>query len=72
MANLSIVPVAPSGAHYQLGRFQDAAREFEVAYGLSGRAALLYNVYISYREALDTPKAAGALRGYLTFAGRRS
>lgn len=51
--------------YYQLGRFKDAAREFEVAYGLSGRAALLYNVYISYREALDTPKAAGALRGYL-------
>jgi hypothetical protein len=51
--------------YYQQGRFQDAAREFEVAYGLSGRAALLYNVYISYREALDTPKAAGALRGYL-------
>jgi tetratricopeptide (TPR) repeat protein len=50
---------------YQLGRFSEAAREFEVAYGLSGRAALLYNVYISYREALDTPKAAAALRGYL-------
>ena len=51
--------------YYQLGRFPDAAREFEVAYGLSGRAALLYNVYISYRDALDTPKAAAALRGYL-------
>lgn len=51
--------------YYQQGRFHDAASEFEAAYGLSGRAALLYNVYISYREALDTPKAAGALRGYL-------
>jgi tetratricopeptide (TPR) repeat protein len=51
--------------YYQLGRFPEAAREFEVAYGLSGRAALLYNVYISYRDALDTPKAAAALRGYL-------
>ena len=51
--------------YYQQGRFPDAAREFEVAYGLSGRAALLYNVYISYRDALDTPKAAAALRGYL-------
>lgn len=51
--------------YYQLGRFADAASEFEVAYGLSGRASLLYNVYISYRDALDTPKAAAALRGYL-------
>jgi tetratricopeptide (TPR) repeat protein len=51
--------------YYTLGRFRDAAREFEAAYGLSGRAALLYNVYISYREAQDTPKASGALRGYL-------
>lgn len=51
--------------YYQLGRFPEAAREFEVAYGLSGRAALLYNVYISYRDAQDPPKAAAALRGYL-------
>jgi tetratricopeptide (TPR) repeat protein len=50
---------------YRLGRFRDAAAEFEVAHGLSGRGALLYNVYISYREAGDTPKAAAALRGYL-------
>ncbi len=51
---------------YEQGRFADAAQEFEIAYGLSGRGALLYNVYLAYRDAQDTPNAARALRGYLT------
>jgi tetratricopeptide (TPR) repeat protein len=63
---------AQARAHFRLGReyyeqghFAEAAKEFEVAYGLSGRASLLYNIYIAYRDAQDTPNAARALRGYL-------
>ncbi len=50
---------------YEQGRFADAAQEFEIAYGLSGRGQLLYNVYLAYRDAQDIPNAARALRGYL-------
>lgn len=50
---------------YEQGRFADAAQEFEIAYGMSGRAQLLYNVYLAYRDAQDSPNAARALRGYL-------
>ncbi len=51
--------------YYEQGRFAEAAKEFEVAYGLSGRGALLYNVYLAYRDAQDASNAARALRGYL-------
>jgi tetratricopeptide (TPR) repeat protein len=51
--------------YYEQGRFADAAKEFEVAYGLSGRGSLLFNVYLAYRDAQDTKNAARALRGYL-------
>jgi tetratricopeptide (TPR) repeat protein len=51
---------------YDQGRFADAAKEFEIAYGLSGRSSLLYNVYLAYRDAQDTKNAARALDGYLT------
>jgi len=50
---------------YAQGRFAEAAKEFEVAYGLSGRSSLLYNVYLAYRDAQDTANAARALDGYL-------
>lgn len=50
---------------YEQGRFAEAAKEFEVAYGLSGRSSLLYNVYLAYRDAQDTANAARALDGYL-------
>src|SRR5687768_16190217 len=50
---------------YGQGRFAEAAKEFEIAYGLSGRGSLLYNVYLAYRDAQDVPNAARALRGYL-------
>jgi tetratricopeptide (TPR) repeat protein len=52
--------------HYQGGRFAEAAVEFERAYGLSGRAQLLYNTYLAYRDAGDTGNALRALRSYLT------
>lgn len=51
--------------YYDQGRFAEAAKEFEIAHGLSGRGSLLYNVYLAYRDAQDTPNAARALRGYL-------
>ena len=51
---------------YGQGRFREAAQEFEVAYGMSGRSQLLFNVYLAYRDAQDTQNAARALRGYLS------
>jgi tetratricopeptide (TPR) repeat protein len=52
-------------AHYDNGDFAQAAVEFESAYRISQRAALLYNIYLAYRDASDTRHAAEALRKYL-------
>jgi tetratricopeptide (TPR) repeat protein len=52
-------------AHYDNGNFAEAAVQFEEAYRISQRAALLYNIYLAYRDANDTPNAAEALRKYL-------
>lgn len=52
-------------AHYDNGNFAQAAVEFEAAYRISQRAALLYNIYLAYRDANDTRNAAEALRKYL-------
>jgi tetratricopeptide (TPR) repeat protein len=52
-------------AHYDNGNFAQAGAEFEEAYRISQRAALLYNIYLAYRDANDTRKAADALRNYL-------
>lgn len=52
-------------AHYDNGQFLQAAAEFEAAHRISGRAALLYNVYLAYRDANDQPNAARSLRMYL-------
>jgi tetratricopeptide (TPR) repeat protein len=49
----------------EAGRFQQAAEEFEEAYRLSGRAQLLYNVYIANRDAGNWEAASNALRIYL-------
>jgi tetratricopeptide (TPR) repeat protein len=49
----------------EAGRFQQAAEEFEQAYRLSGRAQLLYNVYIANRDAGNWEAAVQALRSYL-------
>lgn len=38
-------------ALYAEGRFEEAAREFESAHQLSGRASLLFNAYLAYRDA---------------------
>lgn len=50
---------------YAEGRFRDAAREFARAYELSGKNALLYNMYIAYRDAGLLDEAVDALRRYL-------
>src|ERR1700748_2588956 len=52
-------------AYYDNGDFAQAAIEFEAAYRISGKAALLYNIYLAYRDASDTRHAADALRKYL-------
>jgi len=59
-------------AHFLLGRsfhdkgeFSKAAEQFELAYAASGRPALLYNLFVAYRDANDAKHAADALRRYL-------
>lgn len=52
-------------AHYSNGDFLKAAAEFEEAYAIYKRPALLYNIYLAYRDANDTARAADALRRYL-------
>ncbi|HEY6881201.1 MAG TPA: hypothetical protein VI299_24415 [Polyangiales bacterium] len=51
--------------YYDGGEFDQAATAFEEAYRLSGRDALLYNLYLSYRDANQQQQAAEALRNYL-------
>jgi tetratricopeptide (TPR) repeat protein len=53
-------------AQYENGAFRDAAASFERAYELSKRDVLWYNLYLAYRDAGDSVKAATALRNYLT------
>ena len=50
---------------YDAGRFREAAEEWEKAYELSKKDALLYNIYVAHRDASQAPKAIDALRRYL-------
>lgn len=52
-------------AHYDNGDFVNAAEQFEKAYRISKKPELLYNIYVSYRDANMPRQAADALRGYL-------
>jgi tetratricopeptide (TPR) repeat protein len=52
-------------AHYDAGRFSEAAQDFSEAYRLSERPQLLYNVYVAHRDAGHTEAAVEALRSYL-------
>lgn len=52
-------------AYYDSGRFDDAAREFQQAYDLTQRAALLYNIFVAHRDAGNLAAAITALRAYL-------
>ncbi len=51
--------------HYDNGDFARAALAFEEAYSLSNRHALLYNLYLAYRDANQQENAARALSNYL-------
>jgi tetratricopeptide (TPR) repeat protein len=51
--------------YYEQGRYPDAAHEFEEAYRLSHRPALLYNMGKSYDGAGDAARALGAYRRFL-------
>src|SRR5258708_3230705 len=51
--------------YYERGRYPDAAREFEEAYRLSGRAELLYNMGKSYDGIGDHARALTAYRRFL-------
>src|SRR5260370_20036839 len=51
--------------YYERGRFPDAAREFEEAYRLSGRAELLYNMGKAYDGSTDAARALSAYRRFL-------
>lgn len=50
---------------YMEGRFLEAAQEFESSYRLSGRRSLLYNAYLSYRDAGQLADAVRTLELYL-------
>ena len=52
-------------ALYMEGRFLEAAEEFESSYRLSGRRSLLYNAYLSYRDAGQLAEAVRTLELYL-------
>ena len=54
--------------NYEHGRFGDAAREFEEAYRLSGKAPLLYNVGKSYDGGNDFAHALDAYQRFLAAA----
>ena len=54
--------------NYEHGRFADAAREFEEAYRLSGKAPLLYNVGKSYDGSNDFARALDAYQRFLAAA----
>lgn len=50
---------------YDLGRFAQAAQEFESAYRLAQRPELLFNAYVAYRDANDLAGAVRSLGAYL-------
>src|SRR5262249_53576185 len=50
---------------YTDGRFTEAAQEYEAAYALAPRPALLHNVYLARRDMGDVRGAVDALRQYL-------
>lgn len=52
-------------ALYMEGRFLEAAQEFEGSYRLSGRRSLLYNAYLSFRDAGQLADAVRTLELYL-------
>lgn len=51
--------------YFDRGEYEDAAREFEAAYELSGRSALLYNIYLARERLGDFERAADTLAKFL-------
>lgn len=50
---------------YDAGEFEQAEREFETAYRITGRIELLYNIYLARRDGGRLPQAAEALREFV-------
>jgi len=53
--------------HFDLGRFREAAKEYEEAYTLKSDPALLFNIGQAYRLAHENEKALHAYRSYLRY-----
>jgi tetratricopeptide (TPR) repeat protein len=58
-------------ALYELGRYDEAAREFSASYALSHRAALILNIGSCYRALGDLPAAREVFRKFLEQAPPR-
>jgi len=54
-----------ASTYYESGRFSEAAGEFQQAYDLSQRPALLYNIFLAWRDASELGPAIEALRAFL-------
>src|SRR5262245_37286874 len=52
-------------SHFETGSYEDAIREFDSAYRLSGRAALLYNLYLCHERLGNLEAAIDHLSRYL-------
>lgn len=52
-------------AYYESGDYEDALREWQRAYELSGRPALLYNLYLAYQGLADLDNALVHLERFL-------
>ena len=52
-------------AHYDAGRFAEAAVELERALAIAPRPQLYFDLHLAYREMGDTERSANALRHYL-------
>jgi tetratricopeptide (TPR) repeat protein len=57
--------------HFERGHYEEALVEFEAAYELSGRPALLYNLYLTYERLGRLEEAANHLERYLDHAGEQ-
>jgi tetratricopeptide (TPR) repeat protein len=51
--------------HFEVGAYEEAAREFAAAHELSGRPELLYNMYLAHERAGNVEAAAHHLERYL-------
>lgn len=52
-------------SYFDVGEYENALREFEQAYRLSNRAALLYNIGLTHERLGNLREAADALRRYV-------